>query len=158
MNKKDSKVIKLQREFESLLDNTEYQIMRCVKCKNGVLTLRVGEKEVKVDVAETGYRIEKAFCCLTVEVDREKKVISIPYTKKERKAALKRKDNKVLGYPHRWSQIEQGLKLNRKAIFKHTGLSNADIENLLTLVHGYTVYEQEQEENVGIATADISLP
>lgn len=103
-----------------------------------------------IDIVDSGYRIEKVFYCLDVEVDYEKKVIMIPYSKKDCKRALKNHDHTVLQYTHRWKQIREYLERNSEKIFVNTGLSLRDIENLSVLITELELYDKEYEVGEGI--------
>lgn len=103
-----------------------------------------------IDIVDSGYRIEKVFYCLDVEVDHEKKVIMIPYSKKDCKRALKNHDHTVLRYTHRWKQIRECLERNSEKIFVNTGLSLRDIENLSVLIKELELYDKEYEVGEGI--------
>lgn len=98
-----------------------------------------------IDIVDSGYRVEKVFYCLDVEVDHKNKVIMIPYSKKDCKRALKNHDHTVLRYTHRWKQIRECLERSSEKIFVNTGLSLCDIENLSVLVSELELYDKEYE-------------
>lgn len=138
---------KKKKQLKKMFEHPE---MKISECKGTKITIKLHGKVERFDLEDIGYRKKKAFYCLDYEIDQENKILNIPYTKKERKAALKKGDEKVVAYPHRFEQIRRYFDKHKKEIFMQTGLSFLDLNTLLMICHGMELSEQEYELGEGI--------
>ena len=136
-----------KKQLEKMFEHPETKIS---KCKGTKITMKLHGKVEKFDLEDIGYRKKKAFYCLDYEIDKENKILNIPYTKKERKAALEKGKERVIAYPHHFKQLRRYFEEHRKEIFLQTGISFGDVNSLLTILQGMELseYESEPDEKI----------